>query len=224
MSRTSIETISGSYLDFANPSASALSVQTIAWGISRQPRFAGQTLGTLAYNVAQHSVHVAALVEQVMTYGSRLNRKVESTSDQILQAYLNDRLALEKDLRTAMLLGLFHDGSEGFLCDLPTPAKRLAGLGPEYSKVEKPLMAAVHELIGIDEQKVSPEVLKIVHWADAYALAIEVYFLIPSRGQDAQWGHLLQTDLQDRLEWEPALPAIEAFKLFVNCYAVLKSA
>lgn len=219
MNRTSIETISGKFLDFANPTAKMLTVESIAWGISRQPRFAGQTLGELPYSVAQHSVYVAYLVEQAMIYGSRLNvwlrTHTESTG---LQNLLNDRLALENTIKNGALLALFHDGSEGFLCDLPTPAKRLSGLGPEYSKIEKPLMSAVYDLVGLNQERVPIVISELVHWADLYALAVEVYHLIPSRGNSAEWGHLPETNLVDVLEWPAPLPAVDAFSLFVNAY------
>ena len=225
MSRTSIETVTGKILDFAAPTKEMLDVQSIAWGISRQPRFCGQTVGEIQFNVAQHSLHVARLISEVMVHGSRLNtlaRKLQASNKPFVN-YLNSRLSLEKDYRLAITLGLFHDGSEGFLCDLPTPAKRLPGLMEAYAAVETKLMEAVHELIGITPEMITPELLAVVHWADTYALAIEAYHLVPSRGQGPEWAFLPKPDAIDLLMMPEPQPAMLSFEEFMEAYEAINS-
>lgn len=46
------------------------------------------------------------------------------------------------------LKGLLHDGSEGYLADVPTPAKRLM---PDYYALESKVMAAIARRFGLEE-------------------------------------------------------------------------
>lgn len=56
---------SGAHFDFANPRENDISIEDIALGLSREPRFVGQTNKRLApYTVAQHSVMVSYIVDE----------------------------------------------------------------------------------------------------------------------------------------------------------------
>jgi hypothetical protein len=222
MSRTSIETVTGQLLDYAAPTKEMITIEAIGWGTARQPRFCGQTVGEVQYSVAQHQVYVMEVIEEIMEVGSPLNRRMISTASAEMVAYLNDRLSLDRDRLLVMFLGLFHDGSEAFLCDIPTPAKRLPGLMEAYMAVESKLMVAIHDCLGIRPEDITPEIAAIVHWADQYALAVEAWHLVPSRGQGEEWSFLLEVDPIDLLTWKaPVSTSIEAFELFMDAYEYL---
>lgn len=57
---TAIATLSGRIIDFINPAPESIALEDLAAGLSRQPRYTGQT--TRAYSVAQHSLLVASMV------------------------------------------------------------------------------------------------------------------------------------------------------------------
>ena len=59
---STIGTLSGKIVDLAQPSSRDIEAADIAAGLSRLPRFCGQT--RLHYSVAQHSVEVAKLVPE----------------------------------------------------------------------------------------------------------------------------------------------------------------
>jgi len=222
MSRTSIETVTGELLDYACPTKEMISIEAIGWGTARQPRFCGQTVGEVPYSVAQHQVYVMGVISTVMEVGSPLNKLMISTSSAEMVTYLNDRLSLRRDRLLAMFLGLFHDGSEAFLCDIPTPAKRLPGLKEAYMAIEASLMAAIHDRLGIRPEDITPEIAAVVHWADQYALAVEAWHLVPSRGQGEEWSFLLKPDAVDLLTWPaPVNTSAEAFELFMRAYEYL---
>lgn len=65
---TSMETVSGIYVDVANPKKEDVRLTDIAWSLSRQPRFAGHTITRLPYNVAHHSVFVSEIVQALCTW------------------------------------------------------------------------------------------------------------------------------------------------------------
>lgn len=48
------------------------------------------------------------------------------------------------------LQALLHDASEAYICDVPTPLKRI--IGPAYKEIENRLMAAIGSKFGVDLQ------------------------------------------------------------------------
>jgi hypothetical protein len=224
MSRTSIETVTGELLDYACPTKEMITIEAIGWGCARQPRFCGQTVGEVPYSVAQHQVYVMRVVEVVMTHGSYLNRLMLSAASAEMVAYLDTPSLLDRDRLLAKFLGLFHDGSEAFLCDIPTPAKRLPGLKEAYSAIESKIMAAIHDRLGIRPEDITPEIDAVVHWADQYALAVEAWHLVPSRGQGEEWSFLITPEVIDVVLWpKPLASSSEAFRLFMLEYEHLLS-
>jgi hypothetical protein len=222
MSRTSIETVTGELLDYACPTKEMITIEAIGWGTARQPRFCGQTVGDVPYSVAQHQVYVMGVIDMVMTPASYLNKLMISTASADLATYLSTPTLLDRDRILAKFLGLFHDGSEAFLCDIPTPAKRLPGLMEAYMAIEAKLMAAIHDKLGIRPEDITPEIAAIVHWADQYALAVEAWHLVPSRGQGEEWSFLITPDPADLLMWPaPLNSSVEAFELFMSTYEQL---
>jgi len=111
--------LSGRRLDLLNPSPLDVEIEDIAHGLARVARWNGQTKGTHAFSVAQHSV----LVEKI-------------TSE------LRPRLA-----RSARLAALLHDAPEYVVGDLISPFK--AALGIDYKDFEHKLQAAIHLRFGL---------------------------------------------------------------------------
>ena len=111
--------LSGRRLDLLNPSPLDVEIEDIAHGLARVARWNGQTKGTHAFSVAQHSV----LVEKI-------------TSE------LRPRLA-----RSARLAALLHDAPEYVVGDLISPFK--AALGIDYKDFEHKLLAAIHLRFGL---------------------------------------------------------------------------
>ncbi|ASD50545.1 deoxyribonucleoside 5' monophosphate phosphatase [Acidovorax phage ACP17] len=67
------------------------------------------------------------------------------------------------------LEALMHDATEAYMCDLPTPLKKLL---PEYCAMERKMDARIRAIFGLPA-----EMSAVVKDADALALAIEKPFL-----------------------------------------------
>src|ERR1700681_1840962 len=106
--------LSGRRLDLLDPSPLDVEIEDIAHGLARVARWNGQTKGSHAFSVAQHSV----LVERIT-------------------AELKPRLP-----RTARLMALLHDAPEYVIGDLISPFK--AAVGIDYKAFERKLLAAIH--------------------------------------------------------------------------------
>ena len=113
--------LSGRRLDLLDPSPLDVEIEDVAHGLSRVPRWNGQTKGEWAFSVAQHSV----LVERI--------------------AGLADP-NLPPRWRLAALL---HDGPEYVIGDLISPFK--ATIGGDYKALEARLLSALHRSAGLPE-------------------------------------------------------------------------
>ena len=111
--------LSGRRLDLLEPSPLDVEIEDIAHGLARVARWNGQTRGSHAFSVAQHSVLVERLV-----------------------AELNPRLS-----REARLMALLHDAPEYVVGDLISPFK--AAIGVNYKDLELKLQAAIHLRFGL---------------------------------------------------------------------------
>jgi hypothetical protein len=182
-SNTSCETVSGVYVDVVNPDPASIELTDIAWSLSRQARFAGHTKSTEIWSVAQHALFVEFLVHRLLT------------EDSLKQSYLDWRhetdgiaadtgmLELDYDgqeLRTVLLGALHHDDSEAYLVDLPSPVKRHPALRAPYKQLEDGVTEAIN--IALCLPTLSARDLMIIHWADLFALRIEAWHLMPSKG------------------------------------------
>jgi hypothetical protein len=111
--------LSGRRLDLLEPSPLDIEVEDIAHGLARVARWNGQTRGSHAFSVAQHSVLVERLV-----------------------ADLSPRLT-----REARLMALLHDAPEYVVGDLISPFK--AAIGVNYKDLELKLQSAIHLRFGL---------------------------------------------------------------------------
>ncbi len=106
--------LSGRRLDLLAPSPLDVEIEDIAHGLARVARWNGQTIGSHAFSVAQHSV----IVTQVFT---KLH---------------------PKHTQEEALIALLHDAPEYVIGDMISPFKTV--LGGEYKHVEARLQEAIH--------------------------------------------------------------------------------
>src|SRR5215831_1686813 len=111
--------LSGRRLDLLEPSPLDIEIEDIAHGLARVARWNGQTRGSHAFSVAQHSVLVERLVSE-----------------------LSPRLT-----REARLMALLHDSPEYVVGDLISPFKAAVGLN--YKALEERLQIAIHLRFGL---------------------------------------------------------------------------
>lgn len=111
--------LSGRRLDLLEPSPLDIEIEDIAHGLARVARWNGQTAGPHIYSVAQHSVLVEAIAEEL-------------------------RPGLPPDQALAVLL---HDAPEYVIGDVISPFK--AVVGEVYKSVEARLLAAIHLRFGL---------------------------------------------------------------------------
>ena len=138
--------LSGRKLDILSPSPLDIEIEDIALGLSRVTRWNGQTIGTHAYSVAQHSI----LVESLFT---------------------NTYPDLKNKWKLAALL---HDAPEYVIGDLITPFKY--ALNNSYRDVEEKLMKAIYIRFGLPTKIPKSIELKIkridkaVAWYEAISI------------------------------------------------------
>jgi len=111
--------LSGRRLDLLDPSPLDIEVDDIAHGLARVARWNGQTHGSHAFSVAQHSV----LVEMI---GRQLSPGLGP----------KEQLAI-----------VLHDAAEYVIGDMISPFK--AALGMDYKTFEARLQAAIHIRFGL---------------------------------------------------------------------------
>ena len=111
--------LSGRRLDLLDPSPLDIEIDDIAHGLSRVARWNGQTSGSSAFSVAQHSLLVETLVGELRPGASPAER----------------------------LGALLHDAPEYVIGDLITPFKAAVGL--DYKALELRLMTAIRLRFGL---------------------------------------------------------------------------
>lgn len=111
--------LSGRRLDLLHPSPLDVEIADIAHGLARVARWNGQTLGEHAFSVAQHSLLVLDIFQQMKPKASH------------------------EDALTALL----HDAAEYVIGDMISPFKAVLGGG--YKDVEIRLQEAVHLRYGL---------------------------------------------------------------------------
>lgn len=200
-----IETASGKKVSVTNPQASDISIDDIAWALSRIPRFAGHTITEVPYNVAQHSIYVAELLE------SALNNKSEHADLPFHDLNSAGRSQL-------LLKALLHDAHEAYTGDIPSPIKKLPELRDTFHKIEQRLDAAIFAQFELDA--VTPAEKFIIKHFDKLAQAIEGYQFMPSRG--LAW-KLPKPSLLLIQNFPAPLPPSQAYKKFLFHFEYLSS-
>ena len=167
-----IETVSGRRINPTNPDALQIDIHDIGWALSRIPRFAGHTITRLPYNVAQHSVYVAELVEAL----------VDGTIESNLFHDSTDYPEIIVDDDTIYMKALLHDAHEAYTGDIPSPIKRIPELRETLKIIEMKLDHAIFTQFGLDEM--TEDEKRLIKYADKLAQAVEGYQFMPSRGLD----------------------------------------
>jgi uncharacterized protein len=106
--------LSGRRLDLLDPSPLDVEIEDIAHGLARVARWNGQTNGSHAFSVAQHSLLVEAVFSRMDTGATAASK----------------------------LAALLHDAPEYVIGDMISPFKAVVGGG--YKEVEKRLQSAVN--------------------------------------------------------------------------------
>ena len=114
--------LSGRRLDLLDPSPLDVEIEDIAHGLARVARWNGQTHGSNAFSVAEHSV----LVENIFSHFEP---------------------GIDRKWRLAALL---HDAPEYVIGDMISPFK--AALGLDYKAFEARLMSAIHMRFSLPAQ------------------------------------------------------------------------
>lgn len=100
---TWILTRSGKHFDFVDPQPDQIDILDIAWGLSKECRFAGQCYGF--YSVAQHSVLVSQVVSEEFALEALLHDAAEAYCKDIpmpLKALLPDYKRIEQRVDRAI--------------------------------------------------------------------------------------------------------------------------
>jgi hypothetical protein len=147
--------LSGRRLDLLDPSAVDIEIEDIALGLSRVARWNGQTEGSWAYSVAQHSLLVEHLVGRF-------------------------RPRVAPSWRLAALL---HDAPEYVIGDLITPFKAAVGL--DYKDLELRLLAAIHIRFGLPPipAESATQLIKRADRAAAFLEATQLAGFTPAEGR-----------------------------------------
>lgn len=172
--------LSGRRLDLLDPSPVDIEIEDIAHGLSRVARWNGQTTGSWAFSVAQHSVMVEALA-----------------------------CRLKRDLTPAeRLAALLHDAAEYVVGDMISPFK--AALGIDYRDLEDRLQTAIHIRFGLPPQtsEALKKLIKRADRAAAYVEATQIAGFAVSEAAKL-WGRL-PVPLGDRIWDATPLPPDEA--------------
>jgi len=176
------ETVSGRYVDVVDPRVEDIHISDIAWSLSRQVRYAGHTLGD-PYHIAQHACFVEFLLDYVLSEDSSGDPLKGSFSQWMMDGGFGVMGGFRQsdDHRIVLQHALYHDNTEAYLVDLPSPVKRHPALRAPYKELELNLHGAI--LTALNVRSASQAEEHAVLWADLMALQIEAANLMPSRGR-----------------------------------------
>jgi hypothetical protein len=88
----------------------------------------------------------------------------------------------EAESKRAVIEAFMHDWAEAYLVDLPTPIKRIPGLGEMYNKVENHMHATILHRFNLTAIQDGGLIDVIVRWADLLALSYEALTMVRSKG------------------------------------------
>lgn len=154
---TTLRLPSGVLVDLLDMESAKLTLMDIAVSLSRQVRFLGHA--PLQPTVAEHSVAVEYITERLLPdyFGNKRMGPPQQGGNEVRRA------------------ALFHDATETFISDMPTPAKRaLRALSPSaastFDELEKIVGEPLHAHFGTAAH---PEWAGLIHQADQIAYEYE---------------------------------------------------
>lgn len=192
-----LETVTGRMVNVTDPDPSQIDIEDIAWGLSRIPRFAGQTISKKPYTVAQHSVLVFEIYSKI----------VKNNDEQ----YNNSQSKLK---------ALMHDAAEAYIGDIPSPIKKHPTIKEAIKEFEYNLLNVIFDSCNIDSPDGVEKIL--IKEADMIALAIEAHAFMKSRGLSIEWG-VPKISLLDLQNFEEPWDSITAYHKFKEIYNMLQS-
>lgn len=199
-----LETVTGNLVDPINPKKEDISIDDIAWGLSRMPRFAGHTLTQIPYNVGQHSIYVTQLVHMIIT------KSILAFNDSDTKEI--DEYIKYNGVNKILLKALLHDAAEVYTGDIPSPIKKVPELYPIIKQIEQKLNSAIYSAFGLDVDKDIE--LKIIKKADKIAQKIEAHHFMPSRGKN--WPDLPDVGILMYHNFPEPMPSVETYKQFLE--------
>jgi 5'-deoxynucleotidase YfbR-like HD superfamily hydrolase len=116
-----IETVTGNLFDPLAPDVKDISIDDIAWSLSRISRFAGHTITEIPYTVGQHCIFVA------------------------------DEIFRETGRNDWALYGMLHDAGEAYLGDIPSPIKRLPQIHQQIEQIESNILLTIYKKFELQE-------------------------------------------------------------------------
>lgn len=191
--------LSGRRLDLLQPRAADIEIADIAHGLARVARWNGQTVGTHAFSVAQHSLLVEEIAAATAPAGGWP--------------------------REHALAALLHDAPEYVVGDLISPFK--AAIGIDYKAFEIRLLEAVHARFGLP-QRLPATAIWHIKAADGIAAYFEATRLAGFGLDEAALYFdppgVLPDDLRRRLERLAAWPTGAAQQAFLERFQELHGA
>ncbi|GIL38483.1 hydrolase [Roseiterribacter gracilis] len=179
-------------LNVLDPSPFDFEDEDIALGLSREPRWGGQTAGDWAYSVAQHLEQGHVLLEPA------------------LQAAITAKKIPRADARRVRLAWHLHDGAEGLgLKDQLGPIKPI--LGPAWARVVDSVQQVIHVRFGLPGDlpvawaKLIKTVDRQINASEALQLAGYSEAEIKSRDVLANKETPRTADILDLTPWPPSV-------------------
>lgn len=214
LSKLTLETVTGKFVDVTDPKPEQIDINDIAWGLSRLPRFAGHTITEVPYNVAQHSLLVADITNELYldTYDTtpiEIQKAIETlqckASTCVFEGCYDDHRKM------LVLKALLHDAAEVYIGDIPSPVKKHPQIYPAIKEVESKLMAGIFSSFHL--AKMNDEETAIIHFADLVARAIEAHAFMHSRGTG--W-NLPPVSLVRLQKFEPPMTSVVSYNKFLE--------
>lgn len=207
MNSAVIETVSGTFIDLLNPKPEDILPQDIGWALSRIPRYAGHTITEHAYTVAQHSIFTTKLTLALL---DEEDPHIQESFGRFCGTSFSRSDVVNSN---AVLHVLLHDASEAYILDIPTPIKKgIPGIKEHYGALECRVMGVIWERFGLGEPNHVAKL--VVEWADRYALTVEAYHLMKSRG--SSWNRILDVPFSALQKFEFPRPPLEVYEDFMH--------
>lgn len=213
-SKLTLETVTGKFVDVTDPQPDQIDINDIAWGLSRLPRFAGHTITEVPYNVAQHSLLVADITDELLLgIYDKPPIEIQEAIDEIQRkaSACVFEGCYDDARKMSVLKALLHDAAEVYIGDIPSPVKKHPQIYPAIKEVEAKLMDGIFKsfhLVGMSDQENI-----IIHFADLVARAIEAHAFMHSRG--AGW-NLPSVSLVRLQKFEPPMTSVVSYNKFLE--------
>lgn len=227
MTPTSIETMTGKFVDLVHPDPATIEIKDIAWATSRMPRYVGHTVSAVPYTIGQHSIFVMHLVQELFKRDGVHDLKRSfyeyldcKQPDSLIRASIQNLLSVSTPPGELLMELLIHDASEAYIVDIPTPLKESEGFKQVYMELENRMMSAIRTALRLGPANEVYELF--VKWADRVALTIEAHHLIQSRG--VNWTRLLNLDVTSLQLFVPPWEPIKVYEDYLDWYRELTRA